>query len=670
MRKQDPMRQTEPADLSHSAVGADAARAEDRPQRLKADETFAVFGPAGDIARGAEGLYHGDTRHLSRLVFCLNGAPPRLLSASTSADNATLHCDRAARAPEGRTDMDDDGNEISLRVETFLWRGCRHDRITVTNWSTQEQPVALEIRFESDFADLFEIRGSKRVQRGTVEPARRTDDGAVLAYCGRDGVRRWTRLACAPEPDETGPDSLRFERRLAPLARYTVTLASQCGSGPAHPEIAEFTAAQDAARAHRRVLRRQAGVINTGNALADAALRRARDDLIMLTTATPYGPFPFAGVPWYATPFGRDALITALLVIGPAPALARGVLGWLAANQATEHDAAADSEPGKILHEARDGEMARCGEVPFRRYYGSVDATPLFVMLAGAYLARTGDTPFLRGLWPNIVAALGWIDGSGDADGDGFVEYGRRSAQGLVNQGWKDSQDSVFHADGTLARGPIALCEVQGYVFAAKRAAAEIAQAIGEPAHAAALSAQAGDLQARFDAVFWDEELQFYALALDGQKHPCRVVASNAGHALFTGIALPARAGAVAERLMGAEFFSGFGIRTLARGQKRYNPMSYHNGSVWPHDTALIGLGLARYGRAADTARLFDGLLAAAAAAERLRLPELFCGFPRAAGRGPVSYPVACAPQAWAAAALPALLDACVKAGCAIARPR
>jgi glycogen debranching enzyme len=306
----------------------------------------------------------------------------------------------------------------------------------------------------------------------------------------------------------------------------------------------------------------------------------------------------------------------------------------------------------------REGEMAALREVPFGLYYGSVDATPLFVMLAGIYAERTGDDAILVELWPAIEAALAWINGAGDPDGDGFLEYYRATEQGLANQGWKDSLDAIFHADGRLAQGPIALAEVQGYVYCAKQVLARCIERLGWSERADRLKAEADQLAERFDASFWCEELGTYALALDGEKEPCRVLSSNAGQVLFTGIARPDRAIKVAEGLMRPQFFSGWGIRTIANTEARYNPMSYHNGSIWPHDNALIALGLARYGLRRSVERVFKGLFDAATYMEMRRLPELFCGFQRSRGRGPTHYPVACSPQAWASATPFTLIEA------------
>ena len=441
-----------------------------------------------------------------------------------------------------------------------------------------------------------------------------------------------------------------------PANRSRCFLAAGCNEEEARP--APFLRALIRSRRELREATRGRTSAETSNELFNEMLCRSAADLEMLTTDTPQGRYPYAGIPWFSTTFGRDGLITALQMLWWSPDVARGVLRRLAAYQAKTTDKLADAEPGKILHEMRGGEMAALREVPFGLYYGSVDSTPLFVLLAGLYLERTGDIETIADLWPAIRAALDWIDGPGDPDGDGFVEYKRATDQGLANQGWKDSQDAIFHADGRLAEGEIALAEVQGYVYAAKRVAARCARRIGRDAEAEPLEADAQVLAERFETAFWCPQLETYALALDGAKRPCAVRTSNAGQVLFTGIADPKRAALVASGLLRPDFFSGWGIRTVARGEARFNPMSYHNGSIWPHDNALIGLGLARYGLKQQLETLFTGLFYAGTYMEHRRLPELFCGFQRQSGHGPTLYPVACSPQAWASATPFALLQA------------
>jgi glycogen debranching enzyme len=420
-----------------------------------------------------------------------------------------------------------------------------------------------------------------------------------------------------------------------------------------------FEEARHSSEADAERYRAWACHLNTSNGQINAWFDRAMSDLQMMTTELPTGPYPYAGVPWFNTPFGRDGILTGLECLWLRPSLARGVLAYLASTQAVDVIPEQEAEPGKILHETRYGEMAVLGEMPFGRYYGSVDATPLFVVLAGAYYERTGDLEFVRSLWPNMEAALRWLDNYGDRDGDGFVEY-RQSTRGLLHQGWKDSDDAVFHADGSQAIGPIALCEVQGYVYAARRAAAAVAAALGRTDRAAELTEQAEDLQRRFENAFWCEELSTYAIALDGGGRPCRVRTSNAGHCLFAGIASPERARRVARTLLSAESFSGWGVRTVAASEAGYNPMGYHTGSIWPHDNALIASGLARYGFGEKALQLLTGQFEAGMHFELHRMPELFCGFAQDPGESPVLYPVACAPQAWSAASVFLLFQACL----------
>lgn len=656
-------------------IAASASQLEATPRTLKHDDTFAVFDAHGDAVpelAGNHGIFHRDTRHLSMFFLTVEGGRPLLLSSTVRDDNATLTCDLTNSdlpAREGRDALLHD--LIHIRRSRFLYRSACHECLSVRNFDVVPRRIELALGFEADFADLFEVRGARRARRGTRARPQVERSRVCLAYAGLDGLTRTTTLGFEPTPTALTGDRALYRMELAPGETFVLFVEIRCDS--AHPGPGARLAFRSALRNARRDLRqraaRGAGVVSSNHHFNEG-LRRAVSDLNILITDTPEGPYPYAGVPWFSTVFGRDALITAFETLWMDPAIARGVLLHLAANQADRFDPEADAEPGKILHEVRFGEMAELGEVPFRRYYGSIDSTPLFVMLAGAYLERTGDMDTLRLLAPAVDAALGWLRDHGDRDGDGFVEYGRRRGDGLVNQGWKDSHDSVFHADGRLAQGPIALVEVQAYAYAAWQAGALLARALGDEAGARARAARAATLRTAFDAAFFDPELGTYVLALDGEKAPCRVRTSNAGHALFAGIALPERAAAVASGLMDRAGFSGWGVRTLSEGEARFNPMSYHNGSVWPHDTAVVALGLARYGFRAEAARLFEGLFRASVYFDLRRVPELFCGFARQRSQGPVAYPVACAPQAWAAAAPLALLQASLGLGFDLAEHR
>jgi glycogen debranching enzyme len=404
---------------------------------------------------------------------------------------------------------------------------------------------------------------------------------------------------------------------------------------------------------------RRTGQIRSGGPLFDAWMDKSRADLALLTSELETGPYPYAGIPWFSTPFGRDAVITALQTLWLDPAIARGVLAFLAHHQAQEESAFLDAAPGKIMHETRKGEMAATRELPFGRYYGGVDTTPLFVTLAGAYAERTGDLAFVERLWPALRAATEWIERVCDANRDGFLDYARGSSTGLANQGWKDSEDSVFHADGRFPRGPIALVEVQGYAFAAFRAMALLSKRRNDVDAAMHWQERSERMREAVEARFWMSEAGYYGIAVDGDGALCRVRASNPGHLLFAGLPDAERAALVAANLLTPAFHTGWGLRTLASDQVRYNPMSYHNGSVWPHDTALCAAGMARYGDRAAASRLMRGMFEAAVHFD-LRLPELFCGFPRVQTATPVAYPVACLPQAWAAGSAFMLLQACL----------
>jgi glycogen debranching enzyme len=630
---------------------------------LKHGDSFAMFDEFGDVLEvehSPAGLFHHDTRFLSRLHFTLEGHRPLMLSSTVQTDNVTLDVDLT------NPDMFVDG-ELALAKDTFhvarakfLWQASCYELFTITSYAERPARLRLALEFAADFADLFEIRGYQRTRRGAIRSELRGPAEVAFVYESVDGVPRATRICFSVSPTTLTTTRAEFELDLGVRSRRSLGVTVHCDHGTAPSRERRFFSALRQAR--RTQVADRAGVpsIESSNSVFNSVLSRSSADLAMLMTHTPQGPYPYAGVPWFSTAFGRDGLITALEMLWFDPAMARGVLRFLAAHQARDEDAAADMEPGKILHEMRECELARLGEVPFGRYYGSVDSTPLFVALAGMYWQRTRDRATLEELWPRLRAALDWIARSGDRDGDGFVDYGRRRETGLRNQGWKDSEDAVFHADGRLAEAPIALCEVQGYTYLAYREAALLAFDMNEKNLSADLEEKADCLQSRFEAAFWCEQLGTYALALDGAGEPCRVRSSNAGQLLFSGIVRPERAARVVKGLFGAEFFSGWGIRTVSAREKRFNPTSYHNGSVWPHDNALIALGLARYGHSAEALALTTALFEAAAHMHLRRLPELFCGFGRRRGKAPTLYPVACAPQAWAACTPFALVQACL----------
>ena len=653
-------------------VLATSSRTDDRTRVLKDGDMFAVFDRFGDvhpIGTGELGLYCRGTRFLSYFDLRLNSRRPMLLNSSVKQDNSLLTVDLTT------PDFREDGalsvlkGTVHLFRAILLWDATCHQHLRIVNYNANPIALELSLEFGADYADIFEVRGFTRQRRGTDLPTQVQDDRVILGYEGLDGDRRRTSIVCTPAPSLVGVDRIAYALRLEPGARTEIDIAISCDAGEPRPSTGYMAASARAEVALHRAQER-IPTIFTSNEQFNDWINRSGADLLMLITEKPEGPYPYAGVPWYSTPFGRDGIITALQFLLLDPSLARGVLGFLARTQATSANSERDAEPGKILHEMRDGELAALGEIPFGCYYGSVDSTPLFIILAAAYYERTGDLEFIRSIWPKVERALAWIDDYGDYDRDGFVEYQRKSSNGLAHQGWKDSEHAIFHSDGRLAEGPIALAEVQGYVYRAKLQAADIARALGDAAKADTLVRQALALRERFEAAFWCDDIATYALALDGDKRPCRVRSSNAGQVLWSGIASAERAERVAQTLFAPESYSGWGVRTIAEGEARYNPMSYHNGSIWPHDNALIGKGLARYGMKDKALAILASMFDASLYMDLHRLPELYCGFVRRPSEGPTLYPVACSPQAWASASAFYLLQACLGLSFHPQRPR
>jgi glycogen debranching enzyme len=645
------------------AIIAEADRAGAPSRVLKRGDSFGVFDLRGNVIpaeSGEQGLYHAGTRFLSRFELLLGRRQPLLLSSTISEDNTMLAVDLT------NPDVVRDDHIIVPRGALHVFRarllldGYCVERIRIANYALHPIELPVALHFDSDYADVFEVRGTRRARRGQRHDNLYTSNGALLAYQGLDQVERRTRLQWSRISERSESGAAMFSVSLDSHETTEIEISIMCEVGTSTPVTIGYEEAVTTLKGSVASREGRDCTILSSNEGFNGWMRRSAADLGMMTTQTASGPYPYAGIPWFSTPFGRDGIVTALEMLWAAPDIARGVLAFLADTQATNLSDVQDAQPGKILHEMRSGEMAALGEIPFGRYYGSADATPLFVMLAYAYFERTGDLAFIDRLWPHILAAIEWMDTFGDPDGDGFIEYARRSESGLLQQGWKDSYDSVFHANGVLAEAPIALCEVQGYAYGAWDGAAKLAFARGDERQASAWRDRAIRLQAQFAAAFWCPDLGTYALALDGQKRPCRVRTSNPGHCLFSGIASPEHAKQIADTLMTDAMFAGWGIRTVAAGEARYNPMSYHNGSIWPHDNAIAAAGLARYGFTRQAARIMTAMFHLSQRMDCHRLPELLCGFHRRGGEHPTLYPVACAPQSWAAGAIYLLLSACL----------
>jgi glycogen debranching enzyme len=643
---------------NHEIASRPTQAGDERTLVLASGDTFAIFDRHGEMrpARTSRhGLYSGGTRFLSGLWVQIAGCPPLWLSSGARGAERSLYVHETN--PDVRDDsvLELPSGQVHVIRRVRIEDGACEIELTLRSFATEPIGIPVGIGFDADYADVFEVRGTRRIERGRTIAPEIAKDTIQLGYAGLDGVLRYTRFEFDPPPARAGAHGVEWPTTLAPGERSRIAIRISCeiGAGGRRQRPGRYAIA-DGGTARSEY----GGRVSTSDHEMNEWIRRSAADIAMLTAPTAHGPMPYAGIPWFCTPFGRDSLTVALETLWISPALARGVLRFLAAHQADADDPDTDAEPGKIVHEMRSGEMAALREVPFGRYYGSVDATPLFGLVAAAYFERTGDVALLEELWPHLERALAWIDGPGDPDGDGFVEYLRRSPTGLRNQGWKDSRDSIMHADGRLAEGPIALCEVQAYVYGARAGLARVARRLGRDARAAQLARDAERTRAAFADAFWCDELATYAIALDGHKRQCRVRSSNAGHVLLTGLAAPDHAAAIARTLLSDDHFSGWGVRTLAASAPRYNPMSYHDGSVWPHDNAIIAAGLARYGHIREATAIFAGLFDACRALDDAVLPELFCGFERFPGEPPTLYPTACSPQAWAAGAVFLLLQA------------
>ncbi|WP_457756194.1 amylo-alpha-1,6-glucosidase [Thermodesulfatator indicus] len=626
---------------------------------LKHGDSFALFDPHGDIRQeglGEQGLYHCGTRFLSKLELHFCQARPFWLNSATTQDNLMVVSDLTN--PDMLLEEEEflPRGSVHILRQKFLYKGTCYEAVKIENFSPCKIHLPLSIAYDADFVDIFEVRGFKRKKKGKFFPVQVDTASVTFKYLGLDGKLRITKIIFDPPPAELNTNEAVFHLELNPKEKTNIFVVIACFLDQ-EEEPVPFVRAYLSNRQELKRLRRTSCQVSSPQEFFDAWLKRSESDLFMMLTETPYGLYPYAGIPWFNTYFGRDAIITALESLWLNPEIAKGVLRFLAATQATEFDPARDAEPGKILHEMRFGELAATGEIPFARYYGTVDATPLFLVLAGAYYERTQDINLIKDLWPHFEAALLWMKEYGDLDGDGFIEY-QASEEGLVNKGWKDSHDSVFHADGTMASPPIALVEVQAYAYLAYLKMARLAKALGQTSLAEQLKQEAQILREKFLKAFWDEDMGFFVLALDGDKRPCRVYTSNAGHVLWGGLAEEKQAISVAKRLFSENMFSGWGVRTLSAKEILFNPVSYHNGSVWPHDNAIIARGLARYRLKHFVAKILTGLAHASEHFPLHRMPELFCGFKRRPDQGPIPYPVACNPQAWAAGAVFMLIEA------------
>ncbi|MHB1683986.1 MAG: amylo-alpha-1,6-glucosidase [Bacilli bacterium] len=650
---------------------------------IKENDLFLVTDNQGHVAHPqhsdfAYGLYTKDTRVLSRYYWFIDGLSFHLLSADTNRNYEGMY--------RYGNDSPAPGAAVALHADTLILnrrqlidgQGGLIEETVCENYGEQDIELRLNYLVDADFNDMFEVRGyssrllSKTIRitidKATAKFSFEASDGQMMSTLIRveSGAGEYVHISAAAEdtplPDASSPQSgirihgdIHVAARQSATWRIRIAVETEAVKTPPESGLSPGESVPFAVLERNLQDRYKDWLKTTPQIQTQIDFERwygqGLRDLRMLVTDIGYGPFPVAGVPWFAVPFGRDSLLTAFEALHIAPQLVRGTLATMAEYQGRQLSAERDEEPGKMMHELRVGELARTGEIPFGPYYGSIDATPLFLVLAAEYADWTGDLTFVRGFLENVKRAFEWIENYGDRDGDGFVEYYRQADGGISNQGWKDSGDSIMHKDGRLAEGPIALCEVQGYVYKAYRSWARLYRRIGRSAEAEHCAQKAQQLQQLFIETFWIAEDSIVALALDAHKTPLRVVTSNMGQVLWSGILPDALAAKMVVRLLQADLFSGFGVRTLSALESAYHPLSYHNGSVWPHDNALILFGMSQYGYADAVVRVAQGLLRASGHFPQMRLPELFGGYAAEPDEAPAPYRVSCSPQAWAAAA-------------------
>ncbi len=627
---------------------------------IKEGDLFLYTNELGQVPgteNSALGLYYRDTRYLSRYELTIAGRQPVLLSAGAGRGYAATVelTNLEARTADGHVLP-----QATLHVRRTRFLSDRlYELLRVRNYHHREVELVLDLHFDADFADLFEVRGSRRRRRGSRLAPKVDDVSLTLSYLGLDDVTRQTVVRFHDRPESLKQGRARFRLRLPAGERAFIRYDIQV-IGPGAPGEAggEFNERIGALRHEHESWESEATGVYTDNELVNRVLRRGQEDLRLLSTMIDGQRVPLSGLPWFVAPFGREMSFVGLETLLLDLRWARAAVTFLARQQGAVDSSFREEQPGKIMHELRRGELAAIRAVPHTPYYGSVDSTALWLLLVAELAVWTGDLDGFEQRTSAVDAALAWIDGPGDADGDGFVEYERRSRVGLRNQGWRDAQDAVMHADGTLAEGPIALAETQGYVYYAKRRLASVYGQLGDVERAERLALAAARLKRAFNERFWMEDEGYFALALDGGKRQVKAVSSTIGHALWSRIVAAEHIPAVVRRLMAPDMFSGWGIRTLSKESRGYNPVSFYNGAVWPFDTALIANGLKKHGYVQESNRLAWALVEAAGAHEYSRLPEMMCGLTRQASDRPVSFPMACSPDANSAAALFLVLQA------------